>query len=659
MKNRGIIFLVILLLFVNTVIAADTNIPAINIGGEIKNTNLNPGDIKVNDKTNIEIKINKVVFKKDGTINIKGNEYYVKAGSEFVFDTKGKLSDGTNFIISKSDKYVLNGVKFSIIENTKITIEKGEVVINLPNGAKLETPEITSDEAKETKFKIKSLENKIVLSSGYSFNGKTLVFEVDKDKKSFLYFNDKNSDIDGLKVDNQNEKRIDIDFSGKQSKDFKENYISIDNEKAKIVIGKNSDGAGAKFEFTKDNNFFKNMKDNHKIIIQAGKDDDSRDKKGSGVVEIQNRGNDVPSIKTYGDFKIDNGGLNFETGLNFDGRKEVMIPRIAYKNGKESYPMEIESFDIDGKTRLMNSDTKISVYGINQWESVPTSSKSLAIEEAYKKDPNPYKRPSVSYNTQTPGVVGTAPPIKGFETPPNSGKLQVGSLGKPSTQLDSLSDVRRYRDMLARQRPDLVLDNYETGEAEGTVHEATHGINSYLRNIKGSGTGRDNAFYLFNGDYVILQEPNGVTLTDVSRFVPQNLKYDGSYNLYLVQQARSWNNEPLYVLDEMTAYVNGAIYSASKGGGNTVNVKEFMVYSLALGRAIETKNSGYWQSNNGAQFREFLGYSLTRAANAEAGNRRTSVENVRTAVNSMLNDDLRNFARRTYGEEWTRQNLGF
>jgi len=83
------------------------------------------------------------------------------------------------------------------------------------------------------------------------------------------------------------------------------------------------------------------------------------------------------------------------------------------------------------------------------------------------------------------------------------------------------------------------------------AHEGTHGINASIRNKY---NGHNNAAYVLNDQAFLLDEPN-FTLRDVADAVPQELRGSG-YGLYLVSQQRWWNDHPLYVYDELAAYLN-------------------------------------------------------------------------------------------------------
>jgi hypothetical protein len=84
------------------------------------------------------------------------------------------------------------------------------------------------------------------------------------------------------------------------------------------------------------------------------------------------------------------------------------------------------------------------------------------------------------------------------------------------------------------------------------AHETTHGINNNIRNDHDG----FNGFYVLNDRAILIQEPK-VLLSQVASKIPEDLR-GPSYNLYLVQQRWDWNERPLYLFDEWTAYTNGS-----------------------------------------------------------------------------------------------------
>lgn len=85
-------------------------------------------------------------------------------------------------------------------------------------------------------------------------------------------------------------------------------------------------------------------------------------------------------------------------------------------------------------------------------------------------------------------------------------------------------------------------------------HELTHQLNSRIRNsTRGN---RLNALYVGEGRAMILSEPN-IRLQTVAQYVDPKYR-NSTYQLYFVSMRQYWDNQPLYVLDEWTAYCNGA-----------------------------------------------------------------------------------------------------
>ena len=112
------------------------------------------------------------------------------------------------------------------------------------------------------------------------------------------------------------------------------------------------------------------------------------------------------------------------------------------------------------------------------------------------------------------------------------------------------------------QNPSL----YAESDPVTSAHELTHGLNSDMRqSYPGC-----NCFYVLHGYAAVLAEP-GVSLNDVALAIPHEHRGRG-YKDYLIdsQKDRGWvvfmgermrcvgHTEPLYVFDELSAYLNGA-----------------------------------------------------------------------------------------------------
>jgi hypothetical protein len=83
-------------------------------------------------------------------------------------------------------------------------------------------------------------------------------------------------------------------------------------------------------------------------------------------------------------------------------------------------------------------------------------------------------------------------------------------------------------------------------------HEGTHAVNNRIRNEIGGGV---NAFYVGQRQAMVLIEP-AVRKSQVANSVPRDLVGQW-FELYVAGQP-AWDEQPLYILDELTAYINGA-----------------------------------------------------------------------------------------------------
>jgi hypothetical protein len=159
---------------------------------------------------------------------------------------------------------------------------------------------------------------------------------------------------------------------------------------------------------------------------------------------------------------------------------------------------------------------------------------------------------------------------------------------------------------------------------EGLVHlahESTHAINSRIRNAAAPNS-VFNAFFVGHGTACILREPR-VPLSAIAQFVPAELRGPTSFNLYLVRQAGQWNDQPLYVLDEWTAYVNGAAVgldnatrdNATRGGQpepcELQQAIEFCGYATALLLAVERLDPAYPDEDK-KSLQEFVAWQCER-----------------------------------------------
>jgi hypothetical protein len=125
------------------------------------------------------------------------------------------------------------------------------------------------------------------------------------------------------------------------------------------------------------------------------------------------------------------------------------------------------------------------------------------------------------------------------------------------------------------------------------VHELIHQVNS---DIRCKTRENDNAFYLLNNQYVIFEEPK-VTLKQIAKMVHKSKRTD-TYKGYLVEQQRYWNNEPLYIVDEATAFATSLLYHAMDGSKDEARYQktlEFVYFNKVLLAAIKHYDPDYAQ----------------------------------------------------------------
>jgi len=123
------------------------------------------------------------------------------------------------------------------------------------------------------------------------------------------------------------------------------------------------------------------------------------------------------------------------------------------------------------------------------------------------------------------------------------------------------------------------------------AHEGTHGVNARARNSLGIANG----YYLLKNRVYPLAAA-GVTLRELARAVPSSIR-GRLYQLYLVDQQRWWNDNAFYVLDEVTAYTNGAFAGGELGMSyrfteSLENAWEMLGYAKLLPELCEQKGFG-------------------------------------------------------------------
>lgn len=143
------------------------------------------------------------------------------------------------------------------------------------------------------------------------------------------------------------------------------------------------------------------------------------------------------------------------------------------------------------------------------------------------------------------------------------------------------------------------------------AHETTHGINANVRNkYYQPNVPRVNAFYVLEDRAAVISEPP-ITIAQMADMVPDDLR-GPSYHLYLVQQRRDWNDQPLYLMDEWTAYTNGTEcgreLNAQGWDFELLQAQNFNVYCLYLAKAIKERCPNY----DDKEFKAYLMWNMAR-----------------------------------------------
>jgi hypothetical protein len=223
-------------------------------------------------------------------------------------------------------------------------------------------------------------------------------------------------------------------------------------------------------------------------------------------------------------------------------------------------------------------------------------------------------------------------------------------------------------------------------------HETSHGIHAYIRNHLESPVSfaalpgpwfpmlirrrstvtaeRANGFYVLANRAVRVREPN-IRKSHVIPYVPASLR-GPRYQTYVVGQT-AWDDTPLYLWDEWTAYVNGGLVGVDLVDNGLWTYPwqdamygplEFTVYALATAMAVKDRDPAYFTAHT--QFREFLAFNAGRAMGAFArgatmpafkyDKQDQYLHNLRTSADA---ESMRVFTRAQLGEEWTRTVFGF
>jgi hypothetical protein len=123
--------------------------------------------------------------------------------------------------------------------------------------------------------------------------------------------------------------------------------------------------------------------------------------------------------------------------------------------------------------------------------------------------------------------------------------------------------------------------------------------------------------------------------------------------LYLVQQAHSWNDRPLYLFDEWVAYTNGSECGKELNISNwdyeLLQAHNFNVYCMYLAMLAKSDDK---------QFKSFMMWNIERTFSL-LGNQNDVLSYIDKVRHSPEAEDLRVFARSYFGAAWCKKVYGF
>ncbi len=663
MKFNKQIFLIILIIISISFVFAQEIDWASELGFKTGDVIVEEG--KLIEPVGVKIKVGGYIDYLHGDETKKREYKNLKKDSKIYFKD-GKLVE-VDIVVGGGDdsttKYKFGNYEYELPKGTKVILKNKELRIKLPDEESIKLEAIKNPVDKDyldVKFVVDNENSNkgINIKENYFFN------KIKSEDEGLLNFDTKLGEfyvtkavIDNLKIGawpNQDYKTyvlFDEDAIKEVGKEWP--FIYIGN-KEKFIMGSPKGKMSASVELIDGSIGGIEKEDNDRFIIQA--------LYGKNLIKIEDKGTEeIPVIEAKGEYAV----ISSNKLYYYWKENERPLIGISKREDLTSPDFHLISLDSEGKGlkhtyNIKGKDVEVDIvdlfvfdkefYASSKEEGKEALSKSVfySLDKEYRE-----KLLKASPNTQLKilGIENGEERIKAIDELRKvviGEKLRFMSLKNPES-FSSLQDVRYTKERYG------LGSTYEDYDSVTTVHETTHGINSAIRNKYG-GTGNVNAFYLLNGEYVVLKEP-GIKLSDVRDYVPENMKGNSFYNLYLVSQAKDWNNEPLYVLDELTAYTNGGIASLEMNKRESMNIPEAMVSSMALGNAIKNRDRNYWNSVRGEEFKEFLAFSLERSMDVhirQTGNRGQALK----TFESLTDSRTRQFARDTFGESWAQEYLG-
>jgi hypothetical protein len=590
--------------------------------------------------------------------------------AEVTLDNKGEVTSADFKIddsLEKGSDISIGDKKFNVPKGGRVLIseqDKSLIQVRVPKGSKIEKdPETINDSSgggDVRTIKYISIDGDSTLPNGRNFKG-----ILNNDGKT--YFLNKGNEviidnvhlrnIDGL-AKNVNPK-MNIYF---QEGNFEGNYVYFGEKTFKTGSLNTMDGNPALFlpgnpylEVSKNSHLAIIPFANSEMILENGK----LSHIGSGIVD-----NDYSSY------------LLSESKEKLFYKKGISIPGFDKKEFSEKLqvPMEYIPYKKDGTTLSQNKvklvldgKTGSKIISMDKTDDIGRLRNNLAPVDSKGVSPS-----SENINTGT----GTGTTSGNLDTKEFNSQRNTKYTG---TKGDVLSHDKKPIQMY-EIGPDGKVKTIteETTDSMTATHEGEHGANRDLsRPYDRQGY---SGYYIGNNKAVYVKNPDGVKLEDLANYVPQSLRGD-RFQKYIQQYQPEIANipkdpnvkyskitNPLYMLDELWAYNLGAKSAIEENyhKADIAGLGEFSGFTLAMGSAIKTQNSQYWESSQGQQLQGFMKTSLeeTMKTYNTAVSKGFSIESAdANAINNLRTgadtDKLRDFAIKTFGSDWTKKVLGF
>jgi len=250
----------------------------------------------------------------------------------------------------------------------------------------------------------------------------------------------------------------------------------------------------------------------------------------------------------------------------------------------------------------------------------------LAIPVAYLAaiaKPTPAAPVTVEPSAEAPAK--TAEPETVSVVQPPARPVLVFGNGPSIVRPASTAHAPVLADVISRlPDPNYWRDQTAPNDLVTWTHEGSHGVCVRLPRVKGS-----HAIYLLDGKSIHIRHPK-VTIGEVAASVPAKDR-GRIFQLYMVEQRRDWDKEPIYIAEEWTCYIHGTLarrqYGIKLRSETESHSLEMERYCRAMLALAKRKDPTYPDAEklaafiewNSARFREFQKVEPIRLA-GEASN---------------------------------------